>query len=454
MKGITFADIEKATGGKCIRGSLKNEISSVCIDSRKCLPGSLFFALRGEQSDGHEFLEAANLSGCKGAVISKGVSDFPLENCILVKDTLKALQDLARYYLESFSIKKIAITGSTGKTTTKDMLAAICETKFKTAKTLGNYNNHIGLPLTILSMDEDTQVGIFEMGMDKRGEIEFLANLVKPDMGIITNVGHSHLEKLGTRENILNAKLEVTTYFGRDNILIINTDGDVLSTESVKGNYRIINTGLGEKNHYIISNIKDNDHGISFDLTFEGEVQRIELPIPGRHNALNAALALACGKELGISIKDGSCGLKNLELTEKRLRITAKNGIKVIDDTYNASPDSVRGALDVLSTQKGLRKIAILGNMFELGEETEKHHYEIGKYAGAIGVDVVVTVGDIAYNIGVGAREHLSIKQVLSYSNLEELMPEIQSLLQPGDVVLVKGSRGMKLEEIVKKILE
>jgi UDP-N-acetylmuramoyl-tripeptide--D-alanyl-D-alanine ligase len=454
MKTLTLGEIEKATRGKCIKGNKNEGIIGVCADSRKGKPGFLFFALPGEHNDGHEFLESAKLSGCIGAVISRETKDFPMDNCIMVDDTLKALQELSLYFLETFSIKKVAITGSTGKTTTKDMVAAICETKFKTAKTQGNYNNHIGLPLTILSMDEGTEVGIFEMGMDKPGEIQFLASLVKPDIGIITNVGYSHLEKLGSRENILKAKLEVVTYFNEGNTLIINADGDFLTEEVAKGNYKTIVAGTNKASDYKVSNIRDDEEGISFDLELAGEKHGVMLAIHGSHNALNAGLALACGRELGISIEDGLSGLGDLVLTEKRLEISQKDNIKVIDDTYNASPDSVKSAIDVLIAQKGQRKIAILGDMFELGEETEKYHYEIGKYAGEIGVDVVVTVGDLAYNIALGAREYLLEELVLSYANREAFLPEVQSLIRSGDVVLVKASRGMQLEEIVKEILD
>lgn len=454
MKTLTLAEIEEATGGQCIKGSNKEAITGVCIDSRKGQPGFIFFALPGEHNDGHEFLDAAKLSGCKAAIISREIQDFPLENCIVVEDTLKALQDLSRYYLDTFSIKRIAITGSTGKTTTKDMLAAICETKFNTSKTLGNYNNHIGLPLTILSMDEGTEVGIFEMGMDQPGEIEFLSCLVKPDIGIITNVGYSHLEKLKNRENILKAKLEITSCFNDENILIINSDGDLLSREASKGNYKIITTGVKDGSDYTVKNIIDGEEGTSFTLELGAVKHKINLPIHGKHNALNAALALACGKELGISLNDGLKGLEKLVLTEKRLGVRIKDKIKVIDDTYNASPDSVRSAIDVLIDQSGVRKIAVLGDMFELGEETEKYHYEIGKYAGLAGVDLVVTVGNLAYNIALGAREYLSEKHVLSYRSKEDIMSEIQNIIKSGDVVLVKASRGMELEEIVDRILD
>lgn len=454
MKVMKIVDIEKAMGGKCIKGNKSDEISGVCIDSRKGQAGYLFFALPGEHNDGHEFLRAAKLSGCKGAVVSKETPDFPMENCILVKDTIKALQDLSKHYLDTFNIKRIAITGSTGKTTTKDMLAAVCGRKFETAKTLGNYNNHIGLPLTILSMAEKTELGIFEMGMDQLGEIEFLANLVRPDIAIITNVGYSHLEKLGTQENILKAKLEVTSYFNKSNTLIINGDGELLNGENVKGNYKVIKTGIREENDYQVRNIKENEEGIYFEMEIDKSIEKIQLSIPGKHNALNASLAIACGKELGISMKTGIMALEELKLNENRLGIFMKNKIKVIDDTYNASPDSVRGAIDVLISQKGLRKVAILGDMFELGEAAKEYHYDIGKYAGLMGVDLVVTVGDLAYNMGLGAKEFILENCVLSYEKREDLLKEIQSLLQPGDVVLVKGSRGMKLEEIVKQILD
>ena len=459
MKRLTIEEITRAVEGDLLSGDPKDMIMGVSTDSRKVTEGELFFPLIGEQFDAHEFIPQALERGCRTIVISRRPADELLQrknvNLILVEDTTKALQKLAAYYLTLFSIKKIGVTGSTGKTSTKEMLYWIFSEKYKTARNLGNLNNHIGLPLTVLSLPEYTEVGVFEMGMSEFGEIDLLADLVRPDIGVITNIGISHIENLGSRENILKAKLEITNYFKSDSILIVNEDNDFLSKEDIKGDYQVVTTGEKGRSNFIISNIIDyGEEGIEFTIEHNKDTQTFRLNVPGRHNAYNGALAIAAGVSCGISMAEAAKGLLKLEITDKRLNIKGKNGMKIIDDTYNASPDSMKAAIDVLVATKGFRKIAILADMFELGDKSNDFHKEVGKYAAENSVDMLIAVGAQAKYIAAGAMEILGENKVHYYETKELLIKEIGSMISSGDVILLKGSRGMAMDQVVKKIME
>jgi UDP-N-acetylmuramoyl-tripeptide--D-alanyl-D-alanine ligase len=469
MKRLTVEQITAAVGGTLLQGDPKDTVAGVSTDSRKIGAGELFIPLIGEQHDAHDFIPQVIERGCRILILSKQpeeirVSEGTLNECgeigdpldlILVSDTTKALQDLASFYLSLFHIRKIGVTGSTGKTTTKEMLYSIFSEKYKTARNIGNLNNHIGLPLTVLSLPEDTEAGIFEMGMSELGEIDLLAELVRPDIGIITNIGISHIENLGSRQNILKAKMEITNYFSNDGILIVNEDNDFLSRDDVSGNYHVITTGETGRSNFIISSIVDRgEDGVEFSIEHKQEIQAFRLGIPGRHNAYNAALAVAAAVCSGITMKEAAAGLLNLEITDKRLNIKGKNGMKVIDDTYNASPDSMKAAIDVLISTKGFRKLAILADMFELGENSDSFHAEVGKYAAESGVDHVLAVGTHAKHIADAAAQILGEDKVHYYATKELLMNDIGSMISSGDVILVKGSRGMAMDQVVKKIME
>jgi len=455
MKKLTLKEIAEAVNGRVLKGDGDFYVSGVSTDSRTASSKDIFVALIGEIHDANKFVPQAAKNGCQAGLISDPEAACHIQNAIIVENTTLALQRLAKYYLGLFDLKKIAITGSTGKTTTKDMIYAVMSVKYKTAKTQGNFNNNIGLPLTILSIEEGTEAAVFEMGMDKPGEIDELVDIVRPDIGIITNVGLSHVERLGSRENIFKAKMEIVNYFNSGNVLIICDDGETLTKNRVSGDYKLITIGANGKSSFIVYNVKDNgENGLSFDLEHKQKRQRIELPVPGRHNALNAALAVACGMELGITMEEAANGLSKIVLTEKRLSTINKDGIKVIDDSYNASPDSMRAAIDVLVSRKGLRKVAILGDMFELGSSSPEYHMEIGEYAAKAGVDLVVTIGDLSYNTMLGAKKILSPEQTIHFKNREEFIDKMRDIIRVGDVVLVKGSRAMKMDEITKEILK
>lgn len=463
MRELKVQEILKAVGGRLVVGTEEQTVNRVSTDSREAQAGDLFFAIKGERFDGHDFLSQAGEKGCRVMVVSakEKIPENFLQaeerySLILVENTVRALQLLAKYYIGKLNLKKkIAVTGSVGKTSTRDMLYYIASTKYRTGRNLKNYNNELGLPLTILSFDEDLEVAVLEMGMDNFGEIDVLANIVRPDVGVITNIGISHIENLGSREGILKAKMEITNYFDKDAVLVVNQSCDLLSRENVKGSYRLVTVGNDGKSDYVISNVCDfGDKGIKYTLDRNHKQYEVNLPVPGAHNAVNATLAIAACEDLGISIPEAIEGLRRTELTAKRLNIKGKDGIKVIDDTYNACPDSMRSALNTLTATKGLRKVAILGDMFELGPDSKLFHQEVGRYAAEKKIDFLITIGKDAAFIAKGALTGLGSQQVRHFEKKEDFLAEIEDYILPGDVVLVKASRGMEMESIVKKIFE
>lgn len=462
MKKIAVSEILKATEGKLIFGDESLVVSGVEMDSRIIKDGDLFIALPGERVDGNDFAEISFEAGAVCAIMTDKEKALALAEkygsskaVILTDNSEKALHKLAKWYIEGFDIKKIAVTGSNGKTTTKDMIHAVCSVKYKTHRTPVNRNNLIGLPLTVLSMEEDTEVAVFEMGMDTFNEIHTMVDIVKPDIAIITNVGTAHVERLGSREGILKAKLEITDYFTPDNVLIIPDGGDLLTKRSASGEYKLIMTGKNGESDYIISDITNHgEHGMEFMIEYQSKIHKIKLTVPGEYNVTNASLAIAAAGEIGISIEEAARGLLDMKMAEKRMNIRGKEGIKVIDDTYNASPPAMKAAIDVLISTKGVRKVAILGDMFELGEESERYHREVGEYAASAGIELLVGVGENSKYTCEGAVKKLGEENVLYFASKEEFIEEMRNVIRIGDVILVKGSRGMAMEKIVKKILE
>lgn len=464
MRAFTVEEVVNATGGKLLCGSGDGVIYKVCTDSRKAEVGDLFFPLIGENNDGHDFLGQVLERGCRTIIVSDEskipktafLADGMQPDVISVENTTKALQDLAEYYLGTLPLKhKIAVTGSVGKTSTRDMMYYIASTKYKTGRNMKNFNNWFGLPLSILEFPPDTEAAVLEMGMDNFGQIQTLAEIVKPDIALITNIGVSHIENLGSREGILKAKLEVTSCFDENSTLIVNGDCDLLTAEHVSGAYRLISVGSGSESEYRIDEVSDfGIEGINFKLTHQAKTYEISLDIPGAHNAGNAALAIAAGELMGIDIDTAKKGLAEVKLTEKRLNIKEKSGIKIIDDTYNAAPASMMSALNTLMQTEGKRRIAILGDMYELGSETEAAHRQVGEYAGEKNLDMLIAVGEFAEGYESGAALHMPKDRILYFREKRELLERVRELLLPGDVVLVKASRGMKLEEAVKEITE
>lgn len=427
-------------------------IKGVTIDSRKIGQGNLFIPFKGEKVDGHKFVETAIQQGAAAALWQKDVPNPPEDLPILiVEDTLIALQELARSYRNSLDIKVVGITGSNGKTTTKDMTADLLAQVFKVQKTEGNYNNHIGLPLTVLQLKEDTEAAVLEMGMSSKGEIEFLTQLGQPDAVIITNIGESHLLDLGSREAIADAKLEIISGL-RDNGLIIFHGDEPLLQERLKdyqGNGKLRTFGTGKDNDLYPVTIEPMANGNLFTTNKSDE--RFYLPVLGNHNILNALAAMLAAEHLGVPLAKMNQGFAGLKLTNMRMEMSeGAHGEKIINDAYNASPTSMNAAIDLVANLSGYgRRILVLGDMLELGPLEEEYHYKVGAGLDPDKIDYVFTYGKLGASIASGAKEHLGEDRVFAFEDKDLLSTELKKCVNSESIVLVKASRGMKLEDVV-----
>ncbi|MDD3225537.1 MAG: UDP-N-acetylmuramoyl-tripeptide--D-alanyl-D-alanine ligase [Clostridium sp.] len=458
MEYIFLNDVLKAVDGKLIKEGKIKKFNSVSIDTRKISENGIFIAIKGENYDANEFIPDASKSGAALCIVEKikyGESDL-LDNTsvIIVENTRKALLKLAKYYKSMLGIKVIGITGSTGKTSTKDMTYAILSEKYKVYKTQGNFNNEIGLPLTIFSLDKTYDMAVLEMGMSNFFEIHNMADASRPDIAIMTNIGISHIENLKTRENILKAKLEITDYFKEDNKLIINTDNDLLgSMDKNNRGYNIESCGTSDKNDIKAENIKLFDSYVTFDIVENGKkvCSNFKVLSPGAHSVLNALLAVAAGRTFGLNYDEIKSGILNLEKTSMRLDIVKNNGFTIVNDCYNASPDSMRAAIDVMKNLEGKRRIAVFGTMRELGSESNNAHREVAEYASENGVDFLFALGEYSKDYLNGYKNKDNFKEFNSNIKAAEYLKQF---IKNEDIVLIKASRAMKLEEIVKDILE
>ncbi|ENK1243447.1 UDP-N-acetylmuramoyl-tripeptide--D-alanyl-D-alanine ligase [Clostridium sporogenes] len=456
MEFIKLEEIIKAVNGELVITGEKDEYNSVSTDTRKIKKGDIFIALKGENFNGNNFVETAIEKGADLCIVSELVFDKEKINkssyVVKVENTNKALLDLAKYYKSKLGIKVVAITGSTGKTSTKDLVAAVLSEKYKVFKTEGNFNNEIGLPLMICKLDKSYDIAVLEMGMNHFNEIHNMAEAAKPDIAIITNIGISHIENLGSRKNILKAKLEVTDFFDNDNALIINGDDDLLSDfESDK--YKVYKIGTENKFDFNGQKLILEEESIEFDILEQGKIayKNFKVNVPGKHNVLNSLTAIACAKILDMDYEDIQNGIKNLKATSMRLDIIRENGFTIINDCYNASPDSMKAAIDVMKNINGKRTIALLGSMMELGNESYKAHREVSEYAKEKEIDLLFSIGEFneAYREGF---EEVNKDNYKSFLNNKEAAKYIKNIIRDGDVILVKASRVMRLEEIVEEL--
>jgi len=461
VKAFTIRQIIEATKGQLLTNSSINldaEINGVSTDTRTIKKGELFIPLVGEMFDGHYFVDEAIEKGASAVLIHREDAKFLPElfsevAVVKVADTLRALQDLASFQRNRFNIPVVAVTGSNGKTTTKDMIALVLSEKFKVLKTQGNLNNEIGLPLTLLGLEDSHEVAVVEMGMNHLGEIHRLAEIARPNIGVITNIGVSHIQNLGTRENILKAKMEIFDFFTSEDKAILNGDDEFLSKIANELPYQIKYYGTSD-----IASIKAQDikllgeQGISYNLNIEGEIHPMEIPIPGKHNVYNSLAAAAVGSIMGIAMADIAKSLKSYRPGNMRLNIfTTDSNIKVIDDVYNASPDSMKASIEVLKDLGQGRKIAILGDMLELGDYSQKGHTEVGEVVAHKGIDILITVGQESKFIVTGASScGMDNRNIIHLESNKDVIEYLDTLIEQGDRILVKGSRGMKMEEIVE----
>lgn len=452
MLELNLQEIVKATKGALLKEADVKEIKAVSTDTRKIEEGTMFIALKGENFNGNNYVLDAFNKGAKIAIVDEVKCDLNelKEDVALIKvqNTGRALMDLAKFYREKLGLKVVGITGSAGKTSTKDLVAAVLSDKYKVFKTKGNFNNEIGLPLMILELDSTYDVAILEMGMRGLGQIKELAEIASPDLGIITNIGISHIEILKTRENILKAKMEIATFFDKNNTLVVCGNDDFLGALP-EAEYKIVKTGVGENFKIGAKNIALEELSSKFTV-YDGEKEEeFSLDMPGEHNISNLMLGIAIAKELGVSFEEMKKGLKNIEATSMRLELIKKDGFSILNDCYNSSPVAVKSAIDVMKNIEGKRRIAVLGTMRELGHKSEEAHEEIGKYAKENGIEKVLCFGDFSENIKEGYGEGCTV-----YENKEELIKDLLNIICEGDIILVKASRSLKFEEITKALLE
>lgn len=446
---LTFQELLKAVKGNVVVDNENKEFNKLSIDTRKIEDGNVYLAIKGANFNGNDYAKEALKKGATIAIVDEIKEDLKefsgLGIVIKVNNTKESLLSLAKFYREKLNIKVIGVTGSTGKTSTKDLLAAFLSGKYKVFKTKGNFNNDIGLPLMVLELNSSYDIAILEMGMNNLREIHTLAETATPDVGVITNIGLSHIENLKTQENILKAKMEITDFFKEENTLILNGEDKFLKT--IESNtYEVIKTGLSDKCSPWAKDIKVSEEETSFVGMYKGVEYPFTLPMVGAHNVLNGLLAMAVSLKFGVTYEEMVKGLENLEATSMRLEITkGKNG-RIINDCYNASPDSMMAALDVLKDSPN-RRVAILGTMKELGDEAKRAHKEVGEYAKSR-CDILLCCGEFKEEFKLG----YNLNNGYYFNTKEELIDSLQTIIKEEDSILVKASRGEKFEEIVNEL--
>ena len=450
MNVTPLSQIAAWCGGRLTAENPAATVTTISSDSRALKPGDLFIAIRGEKFDGHHFLAEAARLGAIGAIVEEETPGLPPSFAlIIVADAVRGLQLLATAYRATLRLVSICITGSNGKTSTKDLCAAVLAQRFSVTRTAGNLNNHLGVPFSILRADSSHDVGVFEIGMNHAGEIAPLAVIARPDIAIITNVGVAHIEFLGTREAIAQEKGMLAEAVGENGTAILNADDEFTSSIAKRTRARVMTAGL-QGGDVRATDLEHLSEGIKFRLHATGQCVEAELPVPGEHMVRNALLACAAGITLGLSLEECAAGLRALKLTAGRLTQKTFGGIRILDDTYNANPDSMSAALVTLAAMPVAgRRIAVLGAMGELGKESERGHRSVGEVAGREKIACVITVGETARWIA-DAAESSGVREVIRTADTDEAARTLRGIAQPGDTVLVKASRSARLERIVQ----
>jgi UDP-N-acetylmuramoyl-tripeptide--D-alanyl-D-alanine ligase len=448
MNSLSLSEIASLSATRLELGNSDLAISHVSTDSRTIKPGDLFVALCGEHFDAHNFLEQVAKAGAAGALVSRDPPPgLPQTFAILrAADTLVAYQNLAANYRKTLPLKVLGITGSNGKTSTKDFAASILGRAFRVTKTEGNFNNHVGLPRTILEANRDHQFAVWELGMNHPGEIAALARIASPDAGIITNIGIAHIEFMGSREAIAQEKGALAEAIDPGGFVVLNADDDFSGSIANRTRARVIFAGIEEGAIRAIE-VKQTAAGCEFTIVESAHRCRAQLPVPGLHMVQNAILAVAAGRAFGVSLEECAAGLVSAPLAKARLQIREIHGVQFIDDSYNANPDSMKAALRTLmELDADGKRIAVLGRMLELGAESERGHREVGEAAATLGVDHLISIGNdtIALAAEQAGLENSAIAQ--DASDAAEMLNEI---VGPGDLVLIKGSRSSRTELVL-----
>ena len=453
MKNLTVENIVKACEGTLYGKELiKDHMSAaagVVLDSRLLKENYVFIATKGEKVDGHKFISSVFEKGAM-AVVCEEIPENLTGPCIQVKDSFVALKKLAAFYRQQLDVKVIGITGSVGKTSTKEFVAGVLSAKYNVWKTQGNFNNEVGLPLTVLQLREEHEIAVLEMGISDFGEMHRLSEIAKPDICMLTNIGQCHLEFLGDRDGVLKAKTEIFDFMNpEEGKIFVNGDDDKLITLKEKWQDQLVTFGRNEGNDiYAVNEISRGLLGTIADIQGKINIPKVMVPLPGEHMVLNALAASAVADMLGLTSEEIKEGMKKVTAVSGRSNIMPLKDFVLIDDCYNANPVSMKAAVDLLQSANG-RKVAVLGDMFELGEEEEKLHYEVGEYTQGK-VDLLICVGNLARNIYEGAMEKREEDMTLLYlDNKEAVYSRLQQIIMPQDTILLKASHGMGFADIV-----
>ncbi len=451
MKNMTIENIIKATRGEYFgpEGKRSFEVTSIVKDNREVVEGSLFVPFKGAKVDAHDFIPQAIEAGAAVVLseydLSEGVTYIKVASCP------QAWKDLAAFYRQQLECEIIGIVGSVGKTSTKEMVASVLGTKYKVQKTAGNFNNEIGLPLTIFSIKEEHEVAIVEMGISDFHEMTRLAEIAKPDMVVMTNIGDCHLEQLIDRDGVLKAKSEVIPYIKKGGALVLNMDDAKLASISQKEGIEILGYGMDEKNAaYATNSVTAGIAAQKATFHMGGEYFEATIPMSGEHNVYNALAAICVGSRMGLSMEQMKQGIETVPVVAGRNNQIESNGCTIIDDCYNANPASMKASLGVLANAKG-RTIAVLGDMGELGKKEKELHYEVGTFAAQKEIDWICCVGELAKEIARGAREHGG-KHVEEFATKTELISCLKKEKRVGDTILIKASHFMEFGEVVKEL--
>ena len=460
MKDILVKDIIRICNGKLVCGDKETVCEKFCRDSRIVTNGEIYLGIKGEKYHGSTFYKEALENGATGCILQdveiseEDINTYKNQFIIKVDDVVKALCQIAAYKRSLYNIPVIGITGSVGKTSTKDMIASVMSTKYNVLRTEANHNNEIGLPLTILNLKEHNAM-VLEMGMSSLGEISLLTDIAKPTTAVITIIGSSHIGELGSRENILKAKLEILEGLNESGALIINNDNDLLSlwNKNNEDNHKHITYGIENNSELVAKNIKVNENGSSYTIQLQGKEYTVEVPVAGRHFIYNSLAAIAVGLENNIDMEKIIRGISNFSLTKSRMEIIKnEKNVTIINDCYNASYESVKAALEYLSSVNSNKKIAVLGDVLELGEYSQEMHKKMGEEVVKNNIDILVAVGKEAQVIASTVKSKTDKVLVYSFDNNEAASNLLKNQMQENDVILVKASHGMHFDEIVEAI--
>ena len=452
MNKLSIFQVAEFASASVSGGDGNVSIDKISTDSRTLKRGELFVALRGENFDGHKFVEAAVKTGAAGAIVDLGWKGEVPDNftVIRVEDTLQAYQTVAANYRKSLPIRVLAITGSNGKTSTKDFTAAVLGRRFRVTKTQGNFNNHVGLPRTMLEATSQDEVAVWEIGMNHPGEVAALAKIAAPDAALITNIGIAHIEFMGSREAIAAEKGALAEAIGPQGSIILNADDPFSKNIATRTHAKVIFAGT-TAGTIRAGEITQSAHGSDFTILEGAHRCRAQLPVPGLHMVQNAMLAVAAGRLFGLSLEEAAAGLVAAPLAKARLQIRQINGVQFIDDSYNANPDSMKAALRTLvELDADGKRIAVLGEMRELGKESARGHREVGETAAELGVDQLIAIGDMGAAIAEAAQE-AGLEKTAAVGSISEAAEMLTEITAPGDLVLIKGSRTARTERVLEE---